>query len=100
MDRPHSSKAASCQTLTEWVNGRTGTVGASGHLTAQGADLLRGTLESLTRQGHRTVLLDLADVEVPDGAGTPLMRDLQAGVAACGGRLQVVRPPGRARACP
>jgi anti-anti-sigma regulatory factor len=91
------SAADRSSTLTEWVNGRTGTVRASGVLTAQGADLLRGTLENLARQGHRTVVLDLADVRVADGTGTPVMRDLQAGVAACGGRLRLVRAPAWAR---
>src|SRR5687767_12383864 len=93
MTKPHPSAADRSSTLTEWVNGRTGTVRASGLLTAQGADLLRRTLENLTRPGHRTVHLDLADVRVVDGTGTPVMRDLQAGVAACGGRLRLVRAP-------
>jgi anti-anti-sigma regulatory factor len=80
--------------LTETVNGRTGTVHASGRLTAQGADLLRGTLEHLARQGHATVLLDLAEVDEPDGTGASVLRDLRSSVAASGGRLRVVRPPG------
>jgi len=97
MHIPRPSAADPSETLTEWVNGRTGTVRASGLLTAQGADLLRGTLESLTRQGHRTVLLDLAEVQVPEGKGTPIMRDLRAGVAASGGRLELLHPPNWAR---
>ena len=93
MTTSHPSAADRSSTLTEWVNGRTGTVRASGLLTAQGADLLRGTLENLTRQGHRTVLLDLAEVRMAEGNGTPVMRDLHACVAACGGRLRLVRAP-------
>jgi hypothetical protein len=87
------------RTLTEWVDGRTGTVRASGLLTPQGADLLRGTLLNLARQGHRTLLLDLADVEAPAGTGVPIVRDLRASIAACGGRLQLVRAPDWARVC-
>jgi anti-anti-sigma regulatory factor len=83
--------------LTEVVNGRTGTVRASGRLTTQGVDLLRGTLEHLAQQGHRTVLLDLADVEAPDGTGASVLRDLRSSVASSGGRLRVLRPPGWAR---
>jgi anti-anti-sigma regulatory factor len=84
--------------LTETVNGRTGTVRARGRLTAQGADLLRGTLEQLTRQGHTTVLLDLAEVDEPDGTGASVLRDLRSSVAASGGRLRVVHAPGWVRA--
>lgn len=83
--------------LTETVNGRTGTVHASGRLTAQGVDLLRGTLELLARQGHRTVLLDLAEVDAPDGTGASMLHELRSSVAASGGRLRVLRPPGWAR---
>lgn len=97
MSRSQSSSTDRSSTLTEWVNARTGTVRASGLLTAQGADLLRGTLENLARQGHRTVLLDLADVRVADGIGPPVMRDLQVRVAACGGRLRLLRAPDWAR---
>ena len=77
--------------LTEIINGRTGTVRASGRLTEQAADLLRGTLEQLARQGHATVLLDLAEVDEPDGTGASVLRDLRSPVAASGGRLRVVR---------
>jgi anti-anti-sigma regulatory factor len=80
--------------LIEIVNGRTGTVRAKGRLTEQGADLLRGTLEQLARQGHTTVLLDLAEVDEPDGTGASVLRDLRSSVAASGGRLRGVRAPG------
>ena len=83
--------------LTEIVNARTGTVQARGRLTPQGADLLRGTLEHLARQGHSTVLLDLGDVEAPDGTGASVLHDLRSSVASSGGRLRVLRPPGWAR---
>jgi anti-anti-sigma regulatory factor len=82
-------------TLTEVVDARVGTVRASGHLTAQGADLLRGTVEQLHRSGHARVLLDLRDVQVADDAGLHVLRDAARALAADGGLLLVRAAPGR-----
>src|SRR5437868_13834021 len=45
--------------LSETVDLRTGLIRARGHLTAQAADLLRGTADSLRGRGHARVVLDL-----------------------------------------
>jgi anti-anti-sigma regulatory factor len=58
---------------------------------------VRGTLEHLARQGHSTVLLDLDDVDAPDGTGASVLRELQSSVAASGGKVLLLRPPGWAR---
>ena len=76
-------------TLTEVVDARIGRIRASGHLTAQGADLLRGTAEELHRRGHERVLLDLRDVQAADDAGLHVLRDAARSLAARGGRLLV-----------
>lgn len=73
--------------LTEAVDARTGAVRAAGHLTLQGADLLRGTIESLHRSGHARVLLDLRDVHVADAEGLQVLDDVARALAADGGRL-------------
>jgi anti-anti-sigma regulatory factor len=79
--------------LTEVVDGRTGSVRVSGHLTAQGADLIRGTVASLHRQGHADVLLDLADLQGADDAGVRVLRStIAAGGAGHGGGI-VLRDP-------
>jgi anti-anti-sigma regulatory factor len=83
------------RTLTEVVDSRLGTVRASGHLTAQGADLLRGTVEQLHRSGHTRVLLDLRDVQAADDAGLHVLHDAARALAATGGLL-LVRAPGGA----
>lgn len=82
-------------TLTEVVDARIGTIRAAGHLTAQGADLLRGTVEHLHRSGHSCVLLDLQGVQAADDAGLRVLRDAARSLAADGGQLLVraVRPP-------
>ncbi|NYJ08597.1 STAS domain-containing protein [Petropleomorpha daqingensis] len=82
-------------TLTEVVDARGGTVRASGHLTAQGADLLRGTVEQLHRSGHARVLLDLREVQGADDAGLHVLRDAARALAADGGELMVRAAPGR-----
>ncbi|WP_369255153.1 STAS domain-containing protein [Geodermatophilus amargosae] len=78
---------------TEVVVSRRGSVRVSGHLTVQGADLLRGTVESLRRSGHARVLLDLADVRGADLAGLRVLRDLERTMAAGGGELRLLAPP-------
>ena len=82
MQRPVSTAA-----MTEVVDSRLGAVRVSGHLTAQGADLLRGTVEALHRNGHTRVLLDLQDVWAADDAGLHALRDLERRCLADGGRL-------------
>jgi anti-anti-sigma regulatory factor len=78
--------------MTEIVDSRRGAVRVSGLLTLQGADLLRGAVETLHRGGHARVLLDLRDVRVADDAGLHVLRDVQRSLAADGGDL-VLRPP-------
>ena len=79
--------------LTEVVDGRAGRVRAGGHLTSQGADLLRGTVEGLLRQGHSTVVLDLADVQAADDVGLHVLSDLQREMAADGDLLLLRTAP-------
>jgi anti-anti-sigma regulatory factor len=76
--------------LTEVVDMRRGAVRASGHLTVQGADLLRGTVETLHRDGHSTVLLDLQDLRAADEAGLQVLRNVRESMAAKGGELFVL----------
>ena len=85
--------------MTEVVDACKGSVLVSGHLTVQGADLLRGTVERLRRRGHERVLLDLGEVRAVDFAGLHVLRDLERTVAADGGELllHVSRNVARAR---
>lgn len=75
--------------LTETVDVRAGLIRASGHLTLQGADLLRGTADSLRDNGHVRVVLDLRDVRAADDAGLDVLRDLRTDFAAGGGELLI-----------
>jgi anti-anti-sigma regulatory factor len=79
--------------MTEVVDSRRGSVRVSGNLTAQGADLLRGTVECLRRGGHAVVLLDLGEVNTADPAGLQDLRALEHAVAADGGELLLLSPP-------
>ena len=73
--------------MTEVVDTRSGSVRVSGHLTMQGADLPRGTVETLHRSGHIYVLLDLQDVQAADDAGLDVLRTVRPELAAGGGNL-------------
>jgi anti-anti-sigma regulatory factor len=79
--------------LSETVDRRTGSIRASGRLTLLGADLLRGTAESLQEDGHVRVVLDLRDVRDADDAGLDLLRGLGQEFAARGGELVVRHAP-------
>ena len=65
--------------LVETVDPVAGRVRVSGHLTLQGADLLRGTVENLCRLGHSRVVVDLAGVHTADDAALELLRTLNRG---------------------
>jgi anti-anti-sigma regulatory factor len=80
--------------LSESVDLRTGLIRARGHLTSLGADLLRGTAESLYGRGHVRVVLDLQGVEDADDAGLDVLRGLGDELAARGGELVVRHSPG------
>ena len=73
--------------LSEAIDPIAGTVSVSGHLTIQGADLVRGTVENLYRLGHVSVLLDMAGVDATDDGALPLLQALQDEVAGCGRRV-------------
>ena len=86
--------------LTETVDRRTGHIRASGRLTALGADLLRGTAQSLHGSGHARVVLDLRDVLDADDAGLDVLRGLGEELAASGGELVVRHAPSARRSAP
>jgi anti-anti-sigma regulatory factor len=80
--------------FTEMVDQRRGSVRASGHLTAQAADLLRGTVLALHGDGHPRVVVDLGDVDAADEAGLAALEAVRTAVAADGGTLLVLGGPG------
>ena len=81
--------------FTELVDQRRGSVRARGHLTAQAADLLRGTVLALHGGGHPRVVVDLGDVDDADEAGLATLEAVRTAVARDGGTLLVLGGPGR-----
>ena len=79
--------------LSEVVDVRTGLIRARGRLTEQGADLLRGTADSLRGTGHRRVVLDLRDVGEADTAGLVILDRLEASFRADGDLLLITHLP-------
>jgi anti-anti-sigma regulatory factor len=79
--------------FTELVDPRRGSVRASGHLTAQAADLLRGTVLALHGDGHLHVVVDLGDVDGADEAALATLEAVRTTVSEDGGRLLVLNGP-------
>lgn len=79
--------------FTELVDQRRGSVRASGHLTAQAADLLRGTVLALHGDGHPRVVVDLGEVDGADEAGLETLDAVRTAVAADGGTLLLLGGP-------
>jgi anti-anti-sigma regulatory factor len=96
MDDAAAPHHAGRPAMTEVIDSRRGSVRVSGDLTAQGADLLRGTVECLRRGGHAVVRLDLGDVRTTDSAGLQGLHALEYSVAADGGELLLLSPPAAA----
>jgi anti-anti-sigma regulatory factor len=95
MSTSRSSSQPNRAGLTEMVDTRRGAIRVSGHLTARGADLLRGTVEALHRDGHSTVVMDLEGLRDADDAGLQALRTMRRSLAAEGGNLFLVSPPRR-----
>ncbi|SOC50087.1 hypothetical protein SAMN05660748_2826 [Blastococcus aggregatus] len=93
MDTAPTGRYERSPALTEVVDPLRGAVRVSGHLTVQGADLLRGTVECLRRSGHDRVLLDLGDVRSAESAGLHDLRDLEQSMADEGGELLLLATP-------
>ncbi|SNT03230.1 STAS domain-containing protein [Geodermatophilus pulveris] len=73
-----------------------GVLAASGYLTCQGADLVRGTAASLRSGGCTRVVVDLRGVRAADAAGLAVLQQLRRELAADGCELVVRGAPTRA----
>lgn len=93
-DTPSARKDSARKDFTELVDQRRGSVRASGHLTPQAADLLRGTVLALRSDGHPRVVVDLGDVSDVDDAALATLDGVRAAMARDGGRLLLVGGPG------
>lgn len=90
---PEPREADAQGAFTEVVDRRSGAITARGHLTVQGADLLRGAVLALQDGGHDRVEIDLTGVPAADAAGLDVLRSLQESLAAGGGALVLLHAP-------
>ena len=75
--------------LTEVVDRRAGLITVSGHLTIQGADLVRGTADQLRGDGHSRVVVDLRGVRAADDDGLAVLRELHQDFRVASGDLLI-----------
>jgi hypothetical protein len=66
---------------------------ARGRLDRVGADLLRGTVEALQREGHRSITLELADLTGPQPEADAVLSGMVRELSAVGARVVVRRKP-------
>jgi hypothetical protein len=66
------------------------TIQARGHLTAQGADLIRGAVEVLRRSGRHRITVDLCAVGAADDEALAAVHSLARGLRAHRGELVVL----------
>ncbi|MGY1737300.1 hypothetical protein [Geodermatophilus sp. SYSU D00684] len=95
---PQDAAPPAVSSFTEAIDRRTGRIRASGRLDTRAADMLRGTVDALRREGCTWVVVDLDGVQADD-AGADAVRSLERGVVADGGHMTLVnwqdRGPGR-----
>ena len=77
--------------FTARIDHARGTIRARGRLDHVSADLLRGTVETLQRDGHRAITLDLAQLADPDHEG--VLSGIVEELTASGARIVVRRKP-------
>jgi anti-anti-sigma regulatory factor len=76
--------------FVEAVDQYSATIRARGHLTEQGADLIRGAVEVLHRSGHHRITVDLHDVRAVDDEALVELRSLAVRLRAHHGELVVL----------
>ncbi len=76
---------------TEVVVRPGGHITASGDLTSQGADLLRGTADQLRGNGHSRVVVDLRGLRTADDEALAALRELHRDFRVDGGELLIRR---------
>jgi hypothetical protein len=75
--------------FTATVDQRQGVIRTRGHLDALAADLLRGSVVALQRQGHRLVTVRIGSSATVDAEARQVLADLGDGLATDGVRLVV-----------
>jgi hypothetical protein len=75
--------------FTATVDQHQGVIRTRGHLDALAADLLRGSVVALQRQGHRLVTVRVGSSATVDADARAVLADLGDGLAADGVRLVV-----------
>jgi hypothetical protein len=80
-------------TYLETVDEASSTIRVRGRVGRLGADLLRGTVEELSRRGHRDITVTVEDAQEVDSSARGVLLEMATVLAARDGRLTVQWSP-------
>jgi hypothetical protein len=81
--------AGSGWTYSETIDEENSAIRVRGRVDRLGVDLLRGTIEQLSRRGHRHITVTVEDPDNVDTCARAVLAEVAEGLAGCKGRLTI-----------
>jgi hypothetical protein len=76
-------------TYSETIDEERSAIRVRGHVDRLGVDLLRGTIEQLSRRGHRHITVTMEHPDNVDTCARAVLAEVAEGLAGCEGRLTI-----------
>ena len=76
-------------TYSETIDEATSAIDVRGRVDRLGVDLLRGTIEELSRRGHRDITVTMEHPNDVDACARGVLAEVAAGLTACQGGLTI-----------
>jgi len=87
--RTPDTDADSAWTYSETIDEATSAIEVRGRVDRLGVDLLRGTIEELSRRGHRDITVTMEHPDDVSVFARGVLAEVAAGLAACQGALTI-----------
>jgi hypothetical protein len=84
-----STDADSDWTYSETIDEATSAIEVRGRVDRLGVDLLRGTIEELSRRGHRDITVTMEHPDDVSACARGVLAEVTEGLAACQGALTI-----------
>ncbi len=81
--------AGSGWTYSETIDEENSAIRVRGRVDRLGVDLLRGTIEQLSRRGHQHITVTVEDPDNVDTCARAVLAEVAEGLAGCEGRLTI-----------